>query len=78
MTVDNRNDRIELFGLPVDKISLDGTVEKIDLFIKSGQPHQIVLVNAAKVVNTILILNRKRDKFFHQVCAIYAPRQRST
>lgn len=70
MTIDNGNHRIELFGLPIDRISLDETVAKIDSFIKSREPHQIVLVNAAKVVKA------KKDLLLREIiqtAALVAP-----
>ena len=50
MDLKTKESRIELFGLQFDRLSLKEAVEKIDSYIKSGQPRQIVVVNAAKIV----------------------------
>jgi N-acetylglucosaminyldiphosphoundecaprenol N-acetyl-beta-D-mannosaminyltransferase len=41
---------IDVLGCPVGCVTLEGTIELIDDFIRSGKPHQIVVVNAAKIV----------------------------
>jgi N-acetylglucosaminyldiphosphoundecaprenol N-acetyl-beta-D-mannosaminyltransferase len=42
--------RIEIMGCSVDNLTMDETLEVIDGFVKSGQPHQHVVVNVDKVV----------------------------
>ncbi len=41
---------VSVLGCPVARVTLEETIERIDEFVKSGQPHQIVVVNAAKIV----------------------------
>ena len=43
-------ERIELFGCLIDNYSMTETLDRIDDFIASGQPHQHVVVNVDKVV----------------------------
>lgn len=42
--------RIELMGCQIDNLSMEETLETIDGFIKSGLPHQHVVVNVDKLV----------------------------
>ena len=42
--------RIEIMGCGVDNLTMDETLEVIDGFVRSGQPHQHVVVNVDKVV----------------------------
>ncbi len=49
MTIEN-NGRVNILGLPVDRLSLSQTIEKIEDFIASRKPHRLVVVNAAKIV----------------------------
>jgi N-acetylglucosaminyldiphosphoundecaprenol N-acetyl-beta-D-mannosaminyltransferase len=44
------NGKVELFGVLVDSLTMDQTVNRIRSWIESGGPHQHVVVNAAKVV----------------------------
>jgi N-acetylglucosaminyldiphosphoundecaprenol N-acetyl-beta-D-mannosaminyltransferase len=41
---------VELFGVPVDALTLDESVERIVAWVEAGDPGQHVVVNAAKVV----------------------------
>ena len=41
--------RIDVLGLPVDNLTMDEVVQKIDGFIKSGKPHRITVTNANKL-----------------------------
>jgi N-acetylglucosaminyldiphosphoundecaprenol N-acetyl-beta-D-mannosaminyltransferase len=45
-----RTGRVDLFGVPVDALTMDETVERIRAWVASGDPHQHVVLNAAKVV----------------------------
>jgi len=42
--------RIEIMGCMIDNISMEETLQTIEEFIKSGQPHQHVVVNVDKLV----------------------------
>ncbi len=42
---------VELFGLRVDALTMDETVEAVRAMVSSGEPHQHVVVNAAKIVD---------------------------
>lgn len=42
--------RVHVFGLPLDALTLDETVERVAEMVASGRPHQHVVLNAAKVV----------------------------
>jgi N-acetylglucosaminyldiphosphoundecaprenol N-acetyl-beta-D-mannosaminyltransferase len=42
--------RISLFGLPIDDVTMDETLDRIDAFIASGGVHQHVVVNVSKIV----------------------------
>jgi N-acetylglucosaminyldiphosphoundecaprenol N-acetyl-beta-D-mannosaminyltransferase len=44
------NDRVELFGMPMDALSMDETVREIDRRIAGGIFTQHVVVNVAKIV----------------------------
>ncbi|HEX8004625.1 MAG TPA: WecB/TagA/CpsF family glycosyltransferase [Mycobacteriales bacterium] len=46
----SRRARVEVFGLPLDALTLDETVERVAELVESGEPHQHVVLNAAKVV----------------------------
>lgn len=46
------NSRIKLFGLYIDNFSMAETLEKIDEFILSGKPHQHVVVNVNKAIQS--------------------------
>lgn len=41
---------VELFGIPVDALTMDETIEEARRMVSTGQPHQHVVVNAAKIV----------------------------
>lgn len=45
-----RTGRVDLFGVPVDALTMDETVKRIRAWVASGDPHQHVVLNAAKVV----------------------------
>jgi N-acetylglucosaminyldiphosphoundecaprenol N-acetyl-beta-D-mannosaminyltransferase len=42
--------KVVLFGLPIDNLTMAETVARIDQMIRSGQPHQHVVVNVDKIV----------------------------
>ena len=44
------NSRITLMGCQIDNLSMEETLERIEGFIRSGQPHQHVVVNVDKLV----------------------------
>lgn len=41
--------RIEFLGCPVDNLAMEEAIARIDEFIRSGKPHQVVPINAAKL-----------------------------
>jgi N-acetylglucosaminyldiphosphoundecaprenol N-acetyl-beta-D-mannosaminyltransferase len=41
--------RVNILGYPVDNLTMDETVQKIDQFIASGEPHQVTVINANKI-----------------------------
>lgn len=45
---DNRQ-RMNILGYPVDNLTMDEAVQKVDEFIASGKPHQTIVINANKV-----------------------------
>ena len=45
-----QHQRIEIMGCKVDNVSMSETLERIEKFIGSGQPHQHVVVNVDKLV----------------------------
>ena len=42
--------RVEILGCQIDNLSMDETLQKIEDFIQSGQPHQHAAVNVDKIV----------------------------
>ncbi|MDP3876886.1 MAG: WecB/TagA/CpsF family glycosyltransferase [Methylobacter sp.] len=44
------NQRIEIMGCQIDNLSMEETLQAIETFIKSGLPHQHVVVNVDKLV----------------------------
>ena len=42
--------RIEMMGCYIDNLSMEETLQTIEGFIHSGQPHQHVVVNVDKLV----------------------------
>ncbi|MFZ6750074.1 WecB/TagA/CpsF family glycosyltransferase [Undibacterium sp. Ren11W] len=44
------NQRIEMMGCQIDNLSMEETLVKVEGFIKSGLPHQHVVVNVDKLV----------------------------
>jgi N-acetylglucosaminyldiphosphoundecaprenol N-acetyl-beta-D-mannosaminyltransferase len=42
--------RVEILGCKIDNLSMEETLQKVDDFIKSGRPHQHVVVNVDKLV----------------------------
>lgn len=44
------NQRIEMMGCQIDNLSMEETLRAIEGFIKTGQPHQHVVVNVDKLV----------------------------
>jgi N-acetylglucosaminyldiphosphoundecaprenol N-acetyl-beta-D-mannosaminyltransferase len=44
------NNRVEIMGCYIDNLSMQETLAKVESFIKSGKPHQHVVVNADKLV----------------------------
>lgn len=53
--------RIDFLGIPIDRLSLDETVEIIEGYIAQGGSHRIVLVNAGKIVKA------RRDPFLKRI-----------
>lgn len=45
-----KNNRIDIMGCRIDNLSMEQTLQKIEGFVRSGSPHQHVVVNADKVV----------------------------
>lgn len=45
-----KTDRIELMGCQIDNLSLEETLQRVEGFIATGQPHQHVVVNVDKLV----------------------------
>ena len=43
-------EKTSFFNVRVDKISLEDTLDRCDEFVRTGVPHQIALVNVAKLV----------------------------
>jgi N-acetylglucosaminyldiphosphoundecaprenol N-acetyl-beta-D-mannosaminyltransferase len=43
-------ERLEIMGCPFDPVTLGQAVERCEEFIRSGRPHRLVVVNAAKIV----------------------------
>ncbi len=41
--------RTNILGYPVDSLTMDETVQKVDEFIASGKPHQVTVINANKL-----------------------------
>ena len=61
------NQRIEIMGCMIDNMSMEETLQTIEEFIKSGQPHQHVVVNVDKLVKA------SRDQELRQIindCAL--------
>lgn len=50
MMYSENNSRVNILGLPIDRLSLSQTIAKIETFIASRKPHRLVVVNAAKIV----------------------------
>ena len=44
------NERVTLFGCNMDNVSMEETLERVDGFVRSGRPHQHVVVNVDKLV----------------------------
>lgn len=44
------SERITMMGCQIDNLSMEQTLQKIDGFIQTGQPHQHVVVNVDKLV----------------------------
>ena len=44
------NERITLMGCSIDNLSMEETLQRIEGFVHSGQPHQHVVVNVDKLV----------------------------
>ncbi len=59
--------RIEIMGCMIDNLSMEETLQTIEEFIRSGQPHQHVVVNVDKLVKA------SRDQELRQIindCAL--------
>ena len=50
MTTATRTSRFELFGLDVDALDAEATLDRVFELAESGEPSQHVALNAAKVV----------------------------
>ena len=44
------NERVTLFGCNIDNVSMEETLERVEGFVRSGRPHQHVVVNVDKLV----------------------------
>ncbi|MEO8992434.1 MAG: WecB/TagA/CpsF family glycosyltransferase, partial [Nitrosospira sp.] len=42
--------RIEMMGCQIDNLSMEETLQTVETFIHSGQPHQHVVINVDKLV----------------------------
>lgn len=47
---DSAGERIEIMGCQIDNLTMEETIQTIDGFIRSGKPHQHVVVNVDKLV----------------------------
>ena len=45
-----RLSRVEMFGIEIDALTMDQTIDAVRELVRAGTPHQHVVVNAAKVV----------------------------
>jgi N-acetylglucosaminyldiphosphoundecaprenol N-acetyl-beta-D-mannosaminyltransferase len=43
--------RVEMFGVPVDPLTMEQTVERVRTLVREGRPRQHVVLNAAKVAD---------------------------
>jgi N-acetylglucosaminyldiphosphoundecaprenol N-acetyl-beta-D-mannosaminyltransferase len=43
------SNRVEFLGCPVDNLSMEEAVDRLEQFIKDGSPHQIAVINANKL-----------------------------
>jgi N-acetylglucosaminyldiphosphoundecaprenol N-acetyl-beta-D-mannosaminyltransferase len=43
-------ERVEFLECPFDPVTIDQAVKRCEQFIRSGRPHRVVVVNAAKIV----------------------------
>lgn len=58
---EKKNRRVRVLDCPIDNLSLKETLRVIEEFIKSGRPHQHVVINADKV------LKIRKDKKLRQI-----------
>lgn len=61
MSYDAVSQRIELFGVPIDRINCRQAIERIDEFVRIGIPHQVV------TPDTLAIVRAKRDSQYLQI-----------
>lgn len=54
------NERINILGIDIDNVTEDEALERIQGFIESGRPHQVVTVNPE-----FLVQSRSNDDFRH-------------
>lgn len=50
MSIDTSADKVTLFGIPIDNLTLAETVDRVEQMIRNGPTHQHVVVNVDKIV----------------------------
>jgi N-acetylglucosaminyldiphosphoundecaprenol N-acetyl-beta-D-mannosaminyltransferase len=45
----SQSDRVTILGVPVDRVTMDGALDRIDGFIASGKPHLVATADAAGI-----------------------------
>jgi len=46
----SNKDKVEIFDCPIDNLTMEETIQQVEEFIQSGEPHQHVVINVDKLV----------------------------
>jgi len=49
-TISDPNPRVRILGVPVDRLTMDETVEQLEKFIAEGTPHEIITADSSGIV----------------------------
>jgi len=48
--ISEQNPRVRILGIPVDRITMDQTIERLEQFVAEGTPHQVVTADSSGIV----------------------------
>ena len=50
VTHSEQNPRVQILGIPIDRLTMDQTIDRLEQFIAEGTPHQVVTADSSGIV----------------------------